>query len=527
MRSITHEELLIQRALTRPPLKEVRSRERKEQRLKMTMMTDNGTTTAKKQNHRSENLVFDVSLDVIPRADSKLFDDDGRIKRTGTIWTASAHIITAVIGSGVLSLAWATAQLGWVAGPIVMILFSFVTYYTSSLLTDCYRSGDAVAGKRNYTYMDAVASNLGGIQVKICGIVQYVNLFGVAIGYTIAASISMMAIKRSNCFHASDDKDPCKISSTPYMISFGVAEIIFSQIPDLDQMWWLSILAAVMSFTYSTVGLGLGVGKVAENGKWKGNLTGISIGVVTPAQKVWNSFQALGDIAFAYSYSMILIEIQDTLKSPPAEAKTMKKATLVSVSVTSLFYMLCGFMGYAAFGDAAPGNLLTGFGFYNPYWLIDIANAAIVVHLVGAYQVYCQPLFAFIEKKAYDTFPENKFITKEFKIPVPGFKPYSLNLFRLIWRTIFVIITTVISMLLPFFNDVVGLLGALGFWPLTVYYPVEMYISQKKIPKWSTKWVCLQILSAACLIISVAAAVGSIAGVILDLKTYKPFKSGY
>jgi hypothetical protein len=78
----------------------------------------------------------------------------------GTMWTASAHIITAVIGSGVLSLAWAIAQLGWVAGPTVMLLFSFVTYYTSALLADCYRSGDACTGKRNYTYMDAVNANL-------------------------------------------------------------------------------------------------------------------------------------------------------------------------------------------------------------------------------------------------------------------------------------------------------------------------------------------------------------------------------
>ena len=41
--------------------------------------------------------------------------------------------------------------------------------------------------------------------------------------------------------------------------------------------------------------------------------------------------------------------------------------------------------------------------------------------------------------------------------------------------------TTLISMLLPFFNDVVGILGAFGFWPLTVFFPIEMYISQKKI----------------------------------------------
>ncbi|XP_057973405.1 amino acid permease 3-like [Malania oleifera] len=471
--------------------------------------------------------VFDLSLNEVPRVGSHFFDDDGRLKRSGTVWTASAHIITAVIGSGVLSLAWATAQLGWIAGPAVMFLFSFVTYYTSTLLSACYRSGDPITGKRNYTYMDAVRSNLGGAKVQICGVIQYLNLFGVAIGYTIAASISMMAIKRSNCFHESGGNNPCHLSSNPYMITFGVAQIIFSQIPDFDQIWWLSIVAAIMSFTYSTIGLGLGITKVAETGKIRGSLTGISVGTVTQTQKIWRSFQALGDIAFAYSFSLILIEIQDTVKSPPAEAKTMNKATFVSVIVTTVFYMLCGCMGYAGFGDLSPGNLLTGFGFYNPYWLLDIANAAIVIHLVGAYQVYCQPLFAFIEKSAADRFPDSDFISKEIKIHIPGFRPYSLNLFRLVWRTIFVIATTVISMLLPFFNDVVGLLGALGFWPLTVYFPVEMYIVQKKIPKWSTRWVCLQILSFACLVVTVAAAAGSIAGVVLDLKSYKPFKTSY
>lgn len=82
---------------------------------------------------------------------------------TGTVWTSSAHIITAVIGSGVLSLAWAIAQLGWIAGPIVMVIFSAITYYTSTLLSDCYRTGDPVTGKRNYTYMDAIQSNFGKI----------------------------------------------------------------------------------------------------------------------------------------------------------------------------------------------------------------------------------------------------------------------------------------------------------------------------------------------------------------------------
>ncbi|KAG8633203.1 amino acid permease 3 [Manihot esculenta] len=471
--------------------------------------------------------VYHVAVDIHAQTGSNRQDDYTRLKRTGTVWTTCAHIITAVIGSGVLSLAWAIAQLGWIAGPAVMFLFSLVTYYTSTLLSACYRTGDPVNGKRHYTYMDAVLCNLGGAKAKSCGFVQYLVLFGVAVGCTISSSISMMAVKRSNCFHKSGGKDPCHMNANPYMIAFGIAEFFFSQIPDFDQLWWLSIIAAVMSFTYSFIALRLGITKVAENGKLMGSLTGISIDTITQTHKIWRSFQALGYIAFGYSFSIILIEIQDTIKSSPSEAKTMKKATLISVVVTTLIYMLCGCFGYAAFGDMSPGNLLTGFGFYNPYWLMDIANVAIVVHLVGAYQVYCQPLFAFIEKTAAQRFPDSDFIIKETKIPLPGSRSYNLNLFRLVWRTCFVILTTLISMLLPFFNDIVGLLGAFAFWPLTVYFPVEMYIAQKQIPRWSARWLCLKILSSACLIITIAAAAGSIAGMVGDLKSFKPFKTSY
>ena len=82
-------------------------------------------------------------------------------------------------------------------------------------------------------------------------------------------------------------------------------------------------------------------------------------------------------------------------------------------------------------------------------------------------------------------------------------------------------------MLVPFFNDVVGILGAFGFWPLTVYFPIDMYISQKKIGRWSSRWIGLQLLSVSCLMISLVAAIGSMAGLVLDVKTYKPFETSY
>ena len=79
------------------------------------------------------------------------------------------------------------------------------------------------------------------------------------------------------------------------------------------------------------------------------------------------------------------VDPQDTVKSPPSENVTMKRASFYGIGVTTIFYVSLGCIGYAAFGNAAPGNVLTGFD--EPFWLVDVANVAVVIHLVGAYQV--------------------------------------------------------------------------------------------------------------------------------------------
>ncbi|PKA53790.1 Amino acid permease 8 [Apostasia shenzhenica] len=216
-------------------------------------------------------------------------DDDGRPRRTGTVWTASAHIVTAVIGSGVLSLAWAMAQLGWLVGPVVLIAFSLITYSTSAFLADCYRTSDQVHGGRNYNYMSTVKSHLGMYtytftytllsyfrrikyvfqisgkkQIWMCGLCQYINLCGTTVGYTITAGISAAAVIKSHCYHQKGHEADCSVSHTNYMIMFGVAEMVISQLPNFHNISWLSALAAVMSFSYSLIGIGLGIAQVAS-----------------------------------------------------------------------------------------------------------------------------------------------------------------------------------------------------------------------------------------------------------------------
>lgn len=95
------------------------------------------------------------------------------------------------------------------------------------------------------------------------------------------------------------------------MFIYGAIEIILSQCPNLEKATFLSIIAAVTSFVYSSIALSLSIAKIVSHGKFKGNLMMVKTGIdVASSTKIWHAFQALGNIAFAYTYSMMLLEIQ-------------------------------------------------------------------------------------------------------------------------------------------------------------------------------------------------------------------------
>lgn len=49
------------------------------------------------------------------------------------------------------------------------------------------------------------------------------------------------------------------------MLMFGLTQVFVSQIPDFHNMTWLSVVAAIMSFTYALIGFGLGFSTVVGN----------------------------------------------------------------------------------------------------------------------------------------------------------------------------------------------------------------------------------------------------------------------
>lgn len=66
----------------------------------------------------------------------------------------------------------------------------------------------------------------------------------------------------SNCYHNQGHEAACEYGTSYCMIIFGIMQVIVSQIPDFQNIKWLSAVAATMSFAYSSIGAVLGLAKV-------------------------------------------------------------------------------------------------------------------------------------------------------------------------------------------------------------------------------------------------------------------------
>ena len=92
----------------------------------------------------------------------------------------------------------------------------------------------------------------------------------------------------------------------------------------------------------------------------------------------------------------------------------------------------------------SAGNLLIGFGFFDPYWLVSTANIFVFIHLIGGYQVYLQPFMAFVETRIQFAFPSVPYLYNEYSFQCPGSGRVPFSILRIVSRSTIVCLTTLI-----------------------------------------------------------------------------------
>lgn len=135
----------------------------------------------------------------------------------------------------------------------------------------------------------------------------------------------------------------------------------------------------------------------------------------------------------------------------------------------------------------------------------------IVTYVIYIYQVYSQVAYEIMEKKSADV--NQGMFSKRNLIP------------RLFLRTLYVIVCGFFAAMLPFFGDINGVVGAIGFIPLDFVLPMLLYNMTYKPTKSSAAYWINNSIIVVFTCVGIMGAFSSIRKLVQDAAEFKLFSS--
>ncbi|XP_034925846.1 lysine histidine transporter 1-like [Populus alba] len=410
--------------------------------------------------------------------------------RNAKWWYSAFHNVTAMVGAGVLGLSYAMSQLGWGPGAVVLILSWVITLYTLWQMVEMH---EMVPGKRFDRYHE-LGQHAFGEKLGLWVVVpqQLMVEVGSSIVYMITGGKSL---KKA---HDTIWPDYKEIKLTYFIMIFSSVHFVISHLPSFNSITAVSLVAAVMSLSYSTIAWVVSWQKGVQPDVQYTSRASTNTG------QMFDSFSALGDIAFAFAGHSVVLEIQATIPSTPGKPskKPMWKGVVVAYLVVALCYLPVSFIGYWVFGNKVEDNILLSLE--KPRWLVAAANLFVVIHVIGSYQVFAMPVFDMMEA----------FLVLKMKFQ-PG-QPL-----RFITRILYVGLTMFVAMTFPFFGGLLSFFGGFAFAPTSYYLPCVMWLAVYKPKKFSLSWLANWICIILGFVLMVLAPIGALRQIILQARDFQ------
>ncbi|KAJ6705447.1 GABA TRANSPORTER 2 ISOFORM X1-RELATED [Salix purpurea] len=347
-------------------------------------------------------------------------------------------------------------------------------------------------GRRHIRFRELAADVLGsGWMFYFVIFIQTAINTGVGIGAILLAGECLQIM-----YSSLSPDGPLKLYEFIAMVT--VVMIVLSQLPTFHSLRHINLASLFLSLGYTSIVVG----------------ACINAGLSKNAPSRDYSLESSGFSKAAIFGNGILPEIQATL-APPATGK-MVKGLLMCYTVIVLTFYPAAVSGYWTFGNKSNSNIIKSLmpdegPSLAPTWVLGLGVIFVLLQLFAIGLVYSQVAYEIMEKKSADV--KQGMFSKRNLIP------------RLILRTLYMIFCGFMAAMLPFFGDINGVVGAVGFIPLDFVLPMLLYNMTYKPPKSSlTYWVNLSIM----VVFTGAGLMGAFSSVrklILDASKFKLFSS--
>ncbi|MCO5599950.1 hypothetical protein L7F22_054057 [Adiantum nelumboides] len=311
-----------------------------------------------------------------------------------------------------------------------------------------------------------------------------------------------------------------KLGLPVFIVIFGIASTILSQTPTFHSLRHLNLVSFASSITYAVIVVSGSL--IAYHSKDKPLADYKVIG--DSKVKVMNAFNALSVLSTMFGNALV-VETQVIYSgnidfmfqasiSKPIKDNMVKGLHLCYVATIATFFSVA-ITGYWAFGNASNSNIFlsmvsTDGTTYIPSWIFVLGNLCMIIQLIAGSVLYSQPTFEIIERGINRKSCDDRSI-------------FFNAILRLILRTCFMMLATLLAAMLPFFGDFNAIVGALGYMPLVFIYPICFYLKLFEVPPLSVNF---SIHSSLLFVFVSATIIGVFASVrqfIIDEKTFKIF----
>ncbi|GLT78123.1 hypothetical protein SLA2020_496690 [Shorea laevis] len=440
-----------------------------------------------------------------PFPESRVESDAGAafvLESKGNWWHAGFHLTTAIVGPTILTLPYAFRGLGWGMGFFCLTVMGCVTFYSyylmSMVLDHCEK-----AGRRHIRFRELAADVLGsGWMFYFVIFIQTAINTGVGIGAILLAGECLQIMYSNLAPNGS-------LKLYEFIAMVTVVMILLSQFPTFHSLRHINLVSLLLSlgYTFLVVGACIHAG-LSENAPPRGYSLEAS-----RSARLFSAFTSISILAAIFGNG-ILPEIQATL-APPATGKMVKGLAMCYTVIFITFYS-SAVSGYWVFGNKANSNILKSLMPDNgpslaPTAVLGLAVVFVLLQLLAIGLVYSQVAYEIMEKQSADV--KQGVFSKRNLIP------------RIILRTLYVIFCGFMAAMLPFFGDVNGVVGAIGFIPLDFVLPMLLYNMTFKPPKSScTYWINMFIM-VAFTGAGILGSFSSIRKLVLDANKFKLFSS--
>ncbi|KAL3818262.1 hypothetical protein ACJIZ3_004167 [Penstemon smallii] len=424
------------------------------------------------------------------------------LQSKGEWWHAGFHLTTAIVGPTILTLPYAFRGLGWGAGFLCLTVMGVVTFYSyylmSLVLEHCEKSG-----RRHIRFRELAADVLGsGWMFYFVIFIQTAINTGISIGAILLAGECLQIMYSSLAPNGS-------LKLYHFIAMVTVIMILLSQFPSFHSLRHINLGSLLLSFGYTFLVVGAcinaGVSKNAPRREYSLESS--------ESARVFSAFTSISIMAAIFGNG-ILPEIQATL-APPATGK-MLKGLIMCYTVIFLTFYSAAVSGYWVFGNKSNSNILKSLmpdegPSLAPVWVLGLAIVFVLLQLFAIGLVYSQVAYEIMEKKSADV---NKGIfSKRNLIP------------RIILRSLYVIFCGFVGAMVPFFGDINGVVGAVGFIPLDFVLPMLLYNMTYKPKKSSLVYWINNSIMIVFTCVGILGTFSSVRKLVFDAKKFKLFSS--